>query len=375
MITVSAPGKLFIAGEWAILELGNAGIVTAVNKRVSAEVSPLAGKYISVHIDDFRIKDLRFSWDGQALKLFPNYKVDEDLIKFTRVSIETALRFLQEKSIPFKPFKIRTKGEDTKVQVDGKAVKLGFGSSAASTVAVVKAILDFHGYPATKDEVFKLATIAHYFVQGKAGSGFDVAASTYGGVFMYKRFDGDWLVRKVEEGKSLAKIVADTWPRLEVEPLQVPPGMFLDIGWTRAPASTVNLVKQVNEWAKSNRSAARASYTSIGRLMMELLPAWRAKKPVRIVELLRKNEDLLRELGQKAGVEIETQDLRTLSEQANRAGGAGKLSGAGGGDCGIAVSFSPEVSKKIRQSWTEAGFPIIDAAIDPQGVLSQQAPD
>jgi len=32
VIKVSAPGKLFIAGEWAILEPENFGIVAAVNK-------------------------------------------------------------------------------------------------------------------------------------------------------------------------------------------------------------------------------------------------------------------------------------------------------------------------------------------------------
>jgi len=34
MLSYSAPGKLFISGEWAILEVGNHGLVAAVNNRV-----------------------------------------------------------------------------------------------------------------------------------------------------------------------------------------------------------------------------------------------------------------------------------------------------------------------------------------------------
>ena len=85
--------------------------------------------------------------------------------------------------------------------VGGQPKKAGFGSSAAVVVAAIASVLDFHGYKAGKDEIFKLATIAHYSAQGKIGSGFDVAASVYGGVFVYSRFDPEWLVKRMETTK------------------------------------------------------------------------------------------------------------------------------------------------------------------------------
>jgi len=57
-----------------------------------------------------------------------------------------------------------------------------------------------------------------------------------------------------------------------------------------------------------------------------------------------------------------------LSEIANKAGAAGKLSGAGGGDCGIAVCFSANVADKIRKQWQEAGLYLLDANIDYDGI-------
>ncbi len=49
----SAPGKLFLSGEWAILEVGNPGLVAAVDKRVHSIVED--DDKIQIVIDDFGI--------------------------------------------------------------------------------------------------------------------------------------------------------------------------------------------------------------------------------------------------------------------------------------------------------------------------------
>ena len=43
MLSYSAPGKLFISGEWAILEVGNHGLVAAVNNRVHVSLEGTVG--------------------------------------------------------------------------------------------------------------------------------------------------------------------------------------------------------------------------------------------------------------------------------------------------------------------------------------------
>ena len=63
---ISAPGKLFLAGEWAVLDVGNPGIVTAVNKRVFAELEN--NKKIIVSLDDFNIKDIEAEFNGKNLE-------------------------------------------------------------------------------------------------------------------------------------------------------------------------------------------------------------------------------------------------------------------------------------------------------------------
>jgi phosphomevalonate kinase len=368
MIHISAPGKLFLSGEWAVLEVGNPGIVTAVDKRVHCEIGE--SDRVSVDIDDFGIKGLagtfrdgKFSWDRE---LSEQERKDTN---FIRASIETAIRYLGD----WKPFRLHTWGELSQITLEGgEAKKIGFGSSAASVVAVISAILSFHGKciagREAKDTIYKLSSLTHYFAQGKVGSAFDVAASTFGGAFVYRRFDPEWLVSEAESGKSVKDLAEKDWKDYSVEELGIPEGFRLLIGWTKESASTSAMVKQLNAWAREHPGDYKKHFDRIAELVKELIPAWKAGETAKVLELLRKNEGLLADLGKASGVAIETPGLKELSELANQAGGAGKLSGAGGGDCGIAVCFDEKTAQKITEAWKAAGFHLVDATTDRDGV-------
>jgi len=372
MIRVSAPGKLFLSGEWAVLEVGNPGIVSAVNKRVHVEVEE--AETISVSIDDFGISGLGASFDGEMLNWERELSDQErEQTQFMKGAIETVGQYLGK----LKPFSIRSWGEDTNIEIDGQVKKVGFGSSAASVVATIAGLLEFHGQGVEskddKDRVYKLSAIAHYLAQGKVGSAFDVAASTYGGIFVYQRFDPDWLTERLESGMEIREIVEQEWPSFRAEPLEIPENFELLIGWTRESASTSAMVKQLNEWAETDRDEYSRIYGQIASLVEDAIAAWKESKTGIVVELIRKNEEYLRELGQASGVDIETEELRQLSELANECGGAGKLSGAGGGDCGIAVCFDQYTAEKINNEWKNNGFLVIDASVDSEGVRKERA--
>ncbi|MEM7819590.1 MAG: phosphomevalonate kinase [Candidatus Aenigmatarchaeota archaeon] len=362
----SAPGKLFISGEWSILELGNEGIVAAVNKRVHSVIEK-NNENISISIDDFNIKNLKCRFDGKNLVFYENVDEIKDKLQFIKESIETALKFLEENNIKLKPFKIHTWGDQTNIKVNGETKKIGFGSSAAATVAVIASVLAFHGYKAKKDEIYKLATIAHYFAQGKVGSAFDVAASTYGGLFVYKRFDSDWLTKKIESGEQIKNIIKEKWPGFYVEKLKIPEDLILLIAWTKESASTSTMVKQMNEFKKNNPVKYNKLINNIAIIAANAIQAFKKGEKSKFLDLLKKNEKALAELGIETGINIETPELKKLSEIANKYG-AGKLSGAGGGDCGIAICFDKDSANKIKNEWKKAGLYIVDATIDKMGL-------
>jgi len=366
---ISAPGKLFLSGEWAVLEMGNPGIVTAVNKRVFCEIKE--AEKITVTVDDFEIKNVQADFDGK-ITWKTNSEEVMDRLKFMKGAIETVFKYLGK----HKNFRIRSWGEMSQIEIEGEMRKIGFGSSAASVVATVASILALHGHDiskrTTKDVIYKLATMAHYFTQGKVGSAFDVAASTYGGVFVYKRFDPKWLEKQIEKGRDVKSIVESEWPGFYVEELGIPKDFILEIGWTKESASTSDMVKHMQSFKNSHQEDYKRIYEDIGILVKDLIEYWKSKDREGILQTLRKNEDYLRELGEKSGVGIETDGLRQLSRIANNCGAAGKLSGAGGGDCGIAVMFDPDIAEAVKNKWKENGFYVIDATMDKNGVMVHQ---
>ncbi|HLD49108.1 MAG TPA: phosphomevalonate kinase [archaeon] len=363
---ISAPGKLMLPGEWAVLEVGNPCIVAAVNRRSHANIEK--SDKIRIVLKDYDI-DLTASYDGKQLIFKSIDEKQKEKIIFIKGAIEAALAFLGKSSA----FKITTRNDDTEIIVDGQQKKIGFGTSAAAVVAVVSAILTFNGFDISqrknKDIIYKLSAIAHFFAQGKVGSAFDVAASTYGGAVLYRRFDSKWLSEEMQS-KSVKEIAEEHWPHFSAENLPIPEGFVMLIGWTKESASTSAMIKQMDAFKISEAAEYKRIYDEIANLLKDLVPAWRVGEEKDIFYLINKNELLLRELTEKSGVPIETADLRKLSEIAARHG-AGKLSGAGGGDCGIAICFSEANAEKIKEEWKKAGLYIVDAEIDEEGVRAE----
>ena len=374
MVLVSAPGKLMLAGEWAVLELGNPCIVAAVNRRVFAEVVPYHNR-LEINLPEFNIKDVHGEWDEKEQNIIwerPLTDKEKADVSFIDAALTTTLRYLGE----FRPFKVKSWGEDTQIEIGGQRKKVGFGSSAAAVVAAVAGLLKFYGRDITtqqsKETIYKLATIAHFFAQGKAGSAFDVAASTFGGATAYTRFDPVWLTKKMEAKEDIRAVCEQEWPGFSAESLSIPEGFHLWVAWTGDSASTSTMIKQMNAFKEGQRQEYDRLYRSIGSLVQQAVGEWKRGNKKDVISLLNKNQQLLAELSQKSGVPILTPQLQQLAEIAQQAGAAGKLSGAGGGDCGIAISFSETWKEDIIASWKAAGLWPLDVTIDRDGVREEK---
>ncbi len=364
MLKVSAPGKLMIAGEWAVLELGNPCIVAAVDKRVYSEIET-SGE-ISVTLPEFGIKNAKGVFSNN--EFFWNGNVEEEKLLFTKSAIETAIKFLGKST----PFNLISYGKDTQIKTEKGLKKVGFGSSAAAVVSNISAILEFNGIDISKKEskdiIYKLSALAHYYAQGKLGSAFDIAASVYGGIIAYKRFDADWVAKKIDNGTSIKDLVKIKWPGIFAERMEIPENFNLGIFWTGDSASTSAMIKKMDEFKKSNPEKYNKIYSEINKVVNGLIIGWKRGKCAEIIKLLNNNEKILRGLTMESGVDIETENLKKLSEIAENFGAAGKLSGAGGGDCGIVVSFDKEISSVCNEKLSKTSLVKVDAKIDIEGV-------
>lgn len=262
--------------------------------------------------------------------------------------------------------------------------KYGLGSSAAVTVAAVRALCKWYGLTLTTPELCKLAIIASSLVK-KSGSGGDVAASTYGGWVMYRAYNREWLeaeIEMIESGdSSLHKLLRKKWPRFEVKRLKVGAGLRLLVGWTGNPASSAELVGSVKAGVKAGdltaHNPAKTSAKTYAKTYEDFCvqsekcvqKIANALEKGRIDALLSgfaRNRALLKDLGEITGTLIETPKLTRLIEVANGAGLPSKTSGAGGGDCGIAIARAEDfdaVFARIEEEWQNSGIEALNLKV------------
>lgn len=367
---ISAPGKLMISGEWSVLENEVPCIVAAVDKKVSVEIEEnneieFEGNGLRVKVE---IKENKVEIYGE--------ETAKEFFLFVAKATESAINYLNEKNVKIKNFKIKTNSNATKVKLEnGSEAKIGFGSSAAVVVSTIAAILKFHNIgiesKEEKDIIYKLACVAHYLAQGKLGSSFDVASSVYGGFLVYQKPDMDFVLNMINEKKSIKEIVESNWPYFKAENIMVPNDFNLSVGFSGNSASTKELVLKIREFKQKNKDEYWVIIDSIKKVTNDLIIAINENKKEKIFNLIKQNRNLLIELSQKSENNLETPELKKLADIADKFGGAGKFSGAGGGDCGISISFDKEIKNKIEEEWEKNNIKVINTNISLDGVKEE----
>ena len=222
LITEKAPGKLYIAGEYAVVENGYPAILVALDQFITCSIEESAAEVGKIISRQYRNNALQWHRLGEQMVVDNRDNPFSYILSAIKVTEEYARSFARELRI----FDLHI---DSQLDSDsGK--KYGLGSSAAVTVATVKALCRFYNLPVTKDEIFKLAAIAHFEVQGNGSLG-DVAASVYGGWIAYHSFDRQWLAQQ-RKYLDLRTLVDLPWPDLKIESLKAPSNLQLLIGWT-----------------------------------------------------------------------------------------------------------------------------------------------
>ena len=156
-----------------------------------------------------------------------------------------------------------------------------------------------------------------------------------------------------------------------IEELGVPNDFRLLVGWTGDSASTSAAIKQMNEFKAKNKDEYYDLFNNIGRIAKKAIENFKTGDKESFLSCLTENEQALSDLGQASGVNIETPELKKLADIAADYGAAGKLSGAGGGDCGIAICFDEVVANNVTAAWEDEGLIPLDVTIDRQGVMKE----
>lgn len=353
-VTRQAPGKLYVAGEYAVVESGHSALLVAVDRfiTVTAAAADAPRARVSSALYDGGLR----TWerDAQGVAVPSDGEVDY---------VISALRTVEEL--------VRERGrEPAMVHLDviselddASGRKLGLGSSAAVTVATVRAVAAFHDLELSDLDVFKTALLASDAVE-PVGSGGDLAASSFTGWVCYSSPDRQWLRRRRREA-GVAELLAADWPGLAVRRMRQADGIDLLVGWTGEPASTSRLVSDVK--AHTQGPAPVGGYTQFlsdsDTCLAGLVRALEAADLEEVCRRVGEHRRLLAGLARLSGVVIETPELGRLVEIACAHGAAAKSSGAGGGDCGIALHGPATSTAALRADWAAAGIVPLDLTV------------
>ncbi|MEV0031977.1 phosphomevalonate kinase [Nocardia sp. NPDC050793] len=351
MITCRAPGKLFIAGEYAVVEPGRHAVLTAVDRYATATVDETGDQVTTLHSDLDGGVTLSCGRIGD--RLVPSTADGVVPPNFTYVFAAAAIveRLLAERGIAARSYRLSISTD--LADEDGR--KLGLGSSAAVTVATVAALGQFHRLDLSPMDRYRLAMLATVSINPRASGG-DVASSTWGGWIAYCSPDRQQVSELAGESGVDAALRAP-WAGLSVRPLPTPTGLAMQVGWTAKPASTPKMVAGLRD----RNLGAHADFVSRSdHCVQRLTAALEADDSLGIRAEIDCARELLVNLDTQAQLGIMTPSLRALCEAGEAVGAAAKPSGAGGGDCGIAL-----IERTRRAAITELTGRWVAAGIRP----------
>lgn len=387
----SAPGKLYIAGEYAVVD-GSAAIVAAVNRYVTVKVddenlpalAPESRKYYGVIASEKEnYKPIFWTRASDGSIEIP----DDEKYAYVFAAMRVIDSYAGECSAPNMGRKSYNLHISSELDDAKSGRKYGLGSSAAITVATVRALCKWYGLKPDVPTICKLSLIASSMVK-KSGSGGDVAASSCGGWIFYRAYDRDWLESElglIKSGESdFSKLLRKKWPRLEFKRINVSKTLKLLVGWTGSPASSAQLVSSVESNVESNVESSVSSeiahpftyqdFCNQSEVCVQKLAqslenfsleeSSIQKSSIKESELnnisacFAQNRELLQKLSALTGTLIETPKLTRFIEDANFAGIPAKTSGAGGGDCAIALTTIYEKNRveSMKSAWENHGI-------------------
>jgi phosphomevalonate kinase len=351
-VVASAPAKLVLLGDYAVLE-GARALVQAVDRRAQVRIVSREDHACDVRAPDLGIPSARALMDENGQW---QWQCDEaSKAKLTLVD-HVWHGMLREGLAP-----VSGKGFDLYLDTSGffhadGVSKLGLGSSAALTVAFASALATYAGHAgAITDRTQWMRRLLHMHGdwQGGRGSGVDVAASVAGGLIGYQ------LVGPARE---------PTYEALSTD------GLHCLFVWSGQSVSTNQSLQHLAQWRQSHAHDYDAHMRELGLVSAAAIAALKRRDLPSFIDLTKDYARGLQRFGAACGLEIYSPAQKELAGMASGTDVSYKPCGAGG-DFGVVFAEDAERLATFERVIVSAGMHVVPLGLDSQGVSCHMRTD
>ncbi len=323
MVTASAPGKVYLFGEHAVV-YGEPAVPCAIGLRAEVTVTERE-RGLRVTAGDLTLDGFTVEYDGEA-RSRPDVDVSDSLVDAGMSYITEAVEQAKDAA--------SVEDVGLEVGIDSEIpLGAGLGSSAAVAVAAIDAATRELGAELSPAELADRAYQVEYAVQDGQASRADTFCSAMGGAV---RVEGD-----------------------DCRVIEAPDLPFV-IGYDGGSGDTGALVAEVRT-RKETYDFAGDTVAAIGDLVREGESALAADNLTEVGKLMNFNHGLLSALG------VSSRSLDAMVWAARDAGALGaKLTGAGGGGCIVALDHTAETETALE--YAPGCTEVYRAELDTAGV-------
>ncbi len=335
-VSASAPGKLVLVGEYAVLE-GHEALGLAVDRRV------------------------RVDWEGgsssaSAMRFAP---LQDQIIPYPMdvrqwpASTQDAVRQVEAILAHWAPEALKQRfvlSIDSQSMYDPQGHKLGLGSSAAVTVALAGLSLALAG-----QSNYRLEEVHHRLMalhQGGGGSGIDLGIAMVGGVIRYQA---------PADSPSHALWRSVSWPA----------SIHGVIVFSGQSASTPDFIEAYRAWQQDSRSQWASTLETMGQCAKDTIAALSRGDCTAFLEGFTEYGVRMGTMGGLMGRDVVTEAHSGFCEMARTMGMAYKPCGAGGGDVGLFLSEDRDQLASLQRRLAELQVESIALSIAQAGLLVQ----
>ncbi len=325
IIKVSAPGKLHLLGEHAVV-YNKPAIIAAVGKRCFVEISPRTDGKIKLKSQNYK-KEITTNFKEviekfqKAQKDWETYSENNDtalLKSITKDPLDYPLIIIGQ----FLNYYKLNSVNGFELIIDSQIpVGAGMGSSGALSVSIIGALAIFINKPFDKETINKIAFLAEQKKHGKPSGG-DNTASCFGGLVWFKKDDPSTSHSTVSSGR-IGSGQGGMKPLDVALPADVSGNYF--IVNTGTPSETTGeMVSLVRGLMEREPEYIQKILDAQEQLVYDLLLALGTGNDSQIIKIIKAGEQNLEKLG------VVSPFVKKIIRDIEKSGGAAKICGGGG---------------------------------------------